>query len=490
MRNRVNIKNFIIQIENDFSVNEWQVNGIQIWPIIRLKLFFYLINKVELERNYKKEIKNKQQEKKSNLKKLKSKIKLLVNTFKFIIWFLKIPQRNFLFLGGDVHRVDFKNCRYNRFFDVLIDKYDIKNSSLYFEYGKDKLKNLYNEENIRFHEIHYNNFNLLNKFFKSKYKCNWSDYDLFIKSLENNPLTEDFAKKNKQHQIQNWLNNSFMPKVNFFNLLLKKIKPKQIHFLCYYSDFNFALLAASYKHKINTVEMQHGPQTDIHLAYGSWSNIPIDGYSVIPKEFWAWDKLSSRIINKWSNNTNFHTVKIIGHPWVDYFIEQENYSCEKTYILYSLQPEPLTLDKLFSDSILNLIKKTKEEWLIRIHPRQLKEKKAITQLLKDNNIYHKSNFEYASQEMLPVLLSKTKIHMTHSSGTTIEASLFNIKTILINQIGLNSFPELINQKKAIYLNYENSKFQKDFFKEINKFSPHKISLVADLTISQNLFQND
>uniref|UniRef100_UPI00404747C8 hypothetical protein n=1 Tax=Flavobacterium sp. TaxID=239 RepID=UPI00404747C8 len=49
MQNRVDIKDFIVQIEQDFSINEWQVNGIHLWPIIRIKLFFYLINKVEFE---------------------------------------------------------------------------------------------------------------------------------------------------------------------------------------------------------------------------------------------------------------------------------------------------------------------------------------------------------------------------------------------------------------------------------------------------------
>lgn len=41
MQNRVEIKNFIIQLEKKFSVNEWQVNGIHLWPIIRINLYFF-----------------------------------------------------------------------------------------------------------------------------------------------------------------------------------------------------------------------------------------------------------------------------------------------------------------------------------------------------------------------------------------------------------------------------------------------------------------
>ena len=47
MQSRVDIKNFIVKIEHDFPVNEWKIDGLHLWPIIRIQLFFYLIEKID-----------------------------------------------------------------------------------------------------------------------------------------------------------------------------------------------------------------------------------------------------------------------------------------------------------------------------------------------------------------------------------------------------------------------------------------------------------
>ena len=46
MQNRSDIKEFILLIERDFSVNSWKINSTHLWPILRIHLFFYLINKI------------------------------------------------------------------------------------------------------------------------------------------------------------------------------------------------------------------------------------------------------------------------------------------------------------------------------------------------------------------------------------------------------------------------------------------------------------
>lgn len=47
MQNRVDIKDFILKIEHDFPVNNWKVDDVHLWPILRIRLFFYLIDKIE-----------------------------------------------------------------------------------------------------------------------------------------------------------------------------------------------------------------------------------------------------------------------------------------------------------------------------------------------------------------------------------------------------------------------------------------------------------
>ncbi|WP_188405731.1 hypothetical protein [Psychroflexus salis] len=345
----------------------------------------------------------------------------------------------------------------------MIDKNKIREKSLYFEYGNKIVFNQYLANQVRFHEPYYNHFITFDKFKKHIHTFQWEGYSKFEELLNKIPITSNFAKYYNKNKFQEWLINSYMPKVRYSEMLLKKIKPKQIHFLCYYSDFNFALLASANRLNIKTVEMQHGPQTDLHLAYGNWSNLPIKGYDILPSEFWCWDQESGNIIKKWASNNNKNEVKIVGHPWINYWKEKQTSTNDKKYILYSLQPSPVRIEQLFTTAIINLIKSSEEEWLVRLHPRQMSEKKNIIKLLKDKGIYNKSNLEYATKEALPILLNKSKLNLTHFSGTSIEASLFGVKTILFNEIGLNSFPVLIKQDKAVYIDFKD----KDFKKKIN-----------------------
>ena len=145
MQNRVDIKNFIVQIERDFSVNEWQVNGIHLWPVLRIKLFFYLINKVEFETKIPQNQTQSSTQTITPIQKFfnrfKRKIKQLNSIRHYLLWKNNLPKKNYLFLGGDVHRVTHKNARFNRYFDSLIEQHGIQEQALYFEYGNQIIKN-------------------------------------------------------------------------------------------------------------------------------------------------------------------------------------------------------------------------------------------------------------------------------------------------------------------------------------------------------------
>jgi hypothetical protein len=83
------------------------------------------------------------------------------------------------------------------------------------------------------------------------------------------------------------------------------------------------------------------------------------------------------------------------------------------------------------------------------------------------------NLEDATKEPLPLLLSHTLLHLTHFSGTAIEASLFNVKTVLLNEIGVFSFPDLISNEKAVYLDVKAFEFAKNL-KEVITVQRNKL----------------
>lgn len=57
-------------------------------------------------------------------------------------------------------------------------------------------------------------------------------------------------------------------------------------FLGYYGfdDLYSALITAS-KLKIKTIDFQHGPQTNVDLAFSNWNKVPAVGFNAMPVEF-------------------------------------------------------------------------------------------------------------------------------------------------------------------------------------------------------------
>jgi hypothetical protein len=257
--------------------------------------------------------------------------------------------------------------------------------------------------------------------------------------------------------------------------------------LCYYSDDIMALIVAANKLSIETIEMQHGPQTDIHLAYGSWSNVPDVGYDMLPRTYWCWDSYSKNVLKKWVGNNTLYTVKVSGNPWVNYWqSKKESYSYQD-YIFYSLQPNPITIEQLFPENIIHFIKNESYKWFIRLHPRQLGGLEEIEKYLQEKGVLHLVNISDATNDPLPQILENSLIHITHSSGSALEAINFNVLTVLINEIGLSSFPELLQNNQAVYLDYRDQDFGKKFKDIIEANKRNKINPAFVAEYYENLF---
>jgi hypothetical protein len=491
MKNRVDIKDFILKIEKDFPVNNWTVNGIHLWPIIRIRLFFYLINVVEGKQQ--KQEQNQGQNSLQNTIKIniwncfKKIIKKILLILKCYLWIFRLPQKENLFIGSDSHRVNYRGFRFNRYFDVLIEKYNLQSRAVYFEYGDASLKKQYNRDLISNYDTSLKGFLQLNKYIKKEGLFCFDGYQLFLDYLNEYPLLFKFTENNSSDKLKFWADCKFLPRINFFASCLKQIQPKKVIILCYYSDDIMALVVAANQLCIETIEMQHGPQTDIHLSYGSWSNVPALGYGMLPRTFWCWDSYSENVLKKWIDNNTLYSTKVSGNPWVNYWQSKNESYPYQDYIFYSLQTNPITIEQLFPENIIYFIKNESYKWFIRLHPRQLDKLDEIQKYLQDKGILHLVNISNATNDSLPQILSNSLIHITHFSGSALEAINFNVLTVLINKNGLSSFPELIQNNQAVYLDYEDQYFGKKLIDIIEK---NKRSLPNSNFVSecyQNLF---
>lgn len=446
IKTRLDIQQFILSLEQQFPVNQWKVDSIHLWPHLRIKLFFYLITTIE-----KSEFTPNKPKNKPFLEKLKGKGRTLKAFFSYFSWMKTLGNKEIIFVGADAHRVDYRNARFNRYFDCMIDQFNLVEQSMYLEYGPHSHKQ-YNSNLIYSFSTALKGFLYRYSSSSKKVTLEISGYEDFLAYLNQNPIFDQFCKKYSIVQLSQWATTQFYPKVFFFEKVMAKIKPKRVLILCYYIEDIFALTAAANRKNITTIEMQHGPQSIVHMAYSSWFSLPAEGYDMIPRNFWCWDESSKNVIEKWTSKNKLYSVQVVGNPWIDYWKTKENTFPEKDFILYSLQPSPLTIEQLFPESIINFIKNNPTHWFIRLHPRQLKEMEAITNYLKNSQILHLVTIESATNEPLPLLLSNALVHITHFSGTAIEASLFDVQTVLLNEIGVFSFEDLISAQKAVYLN--------------------------------------
>ena len=464
MKNRVDIKNFILQIEKDFPINNWKVNGIHVWPILRYHLFFFLIYSTEKSRlKFKTEKKSKKGD---------SVFSFWGSIFQWINFTFLIKKKEKLFFSPNHVRVNYKNKSFDRFFDSIIKQQQLQNVSYKFNYHDE------NENDLKIEDDNYYSLLQYNKGFKNLYKLKnkllgnkklasrleFDDYSLFLEFLNTNPLTKDFATKYSENFIVNYTENILVNAL-FFETILKKTKPKEIFIICYYTPLMHALLIAAKKRNIKVIEVQHGPMSNTHLSYTNWTNVPQEGYEFLPDEFWCWDEESLLNMTNWTSNTNAHKAFLGGNPWID-FLKNDNeaYHLPNNMVLYTLQP--LAFDVLFPTELIELIKKGEWIWYVRLHPRQYNQKQEIITFLQDNAIFEFVNIEEAFNFPLPVLLNTCRIHLTHFSGSAIEASLQNKFTILLDELGVDTFKEIIQNQKALYLPIDHN-FSQEFSKIIN-----------------------
>mgnify|MGYP006100990987 CR=1 FL=1 len=471
MKNRIDVINFILKVEEKFDVNSWIINEVKIWPVVRVKLFLAIISKLE---NY--DTKRLTPKKKSNNQWVII-FKSLISSPLLFIFFKKLKNKKYLFFGSDNHRINYKGKRYNRFFDTIINQVKIKNRSYVFDCGQVKSNNIYNNE--IFHALdpyiftYFNLYRIKLKFNSLFQRAELIGYDKFISFLKLNTFTFDLTYFIEKEVVKITFNDHYI-KAKFFEKILLTIKPEKVFMLNYYSDKFFALNNACFNIGVETIDLQHGPQSFSHAAYGNWSVVPENGYELLPQTFWLWDDYSFKSTNNWTQYNSHHKSMVYGNPWVDYFKMNSEFKfiSKDEFILYTLQP--LSIDELFPDQILRIIDELDNKWFLRLHPLQFKEKDNIINFFKKKNLINKIEINLASEKPLPELLSNCLVHVSNFSGCIIEASLLNKFSIILHEIGRDNFSELINLNKAVFVSVNNLTIQK-----FNLIISENISFVGD-----------
>ena len=457
MKSHQDIHDYIVALESDFPVEMWSIGRVHVWPYLRIKIYYALIHQVEGTSTLKPE--RIVQKRNSLFKRWK------VNFFQ-LLYYTKITQRSIvqsvMFATISVYRVPYEGKLFHRFFDTMIKSHQLKRKMAIIEMQGVK-PNSYNSANLidgirlrNGYRLLKSTFYLLskNKEFDNIY--NLTNYDLFLNRLSKDIASTANLYFDKESLIM-WAKKIRTNSIVYKKLFKSRNVQRFITISYYgYDDMAAALLAAN-DLGIESVDFQHGPQTNVHMAYNSWTKIPGSGFNTMPKVYWCWDKISRDSIRLWWKKSS--GSKCVGHPWLA--INQNHINTEKRCdFLYTLQLiKESNLDYFFSEHLLKLMRLNGYFWILRTHPRNTYQIDMIQEFLEVNNV-PSSHYciEHPSKSPLAVLLNACEVHITNYSGCVVEANLLKKKTIIIDKTGYLFFKDYFESNLINFLD----KHQADF----------------------------
>ena len=468
MNTHLLIKQKILFIEQSFDVDKWELNGIHVWPYIRIKLYFLLLTNLNDEDKIKCQEQSSIVKGKSFfiLKKLNLVLGLLFSFFKSEFFFFRLKPKKIIFFGSHIHRVKHKDYYFNRFFDSMVDTHNLQDYVYTVEHQKVYDVN-FNQKNIIPLTQRLKDFTIVQKL-KNRLKEKNLDvylegYTIFLEFLSNEIPNAQSLSISESDMIR-WTNKIKLLDV-FYTRMFSKVQPEKIIFPGYYAwDNLYAAVLTANKLKIKTIDFQHGPQTNVHMVFSSWTKIPERGYGIMPTEYWTWDENSKINIDKWAKNTSNVITKIVGQPYLEYWKQKnEKLVLGQKEILYSLQLMPLT--QMLSDTIIALIIDCFEYWKIRLHPRNEFNKSDIEKYLDSKGVKRSSYSIHDSRECpLPEVLTTTCLHVTAFSGCLIEAKMMGIPSVIIDSVGKEIYKDYIDNELVFYLDQDEIDFKDNFFK--------------------------
>jgi len=434
-------------IEEKFPVSEWIINGIHIWPLIRINenwVYEKEVSKQIKGHNYTNQLFNRASFFKN----------IIYSQFNFLHACLKDSGKNqrvkgsfdAIFVSKTTQRRFFIS---NRWYDITCDPF--------IDYFENKgLRNFVLElapsskyiipryRDTKFVQPSFDLIPILSKC-KTKRKSSYSleGYDDLHLLLNHMGLSKYIPSKNYLIK-KTILINTYK---QFYLKIFSKVKPKIGFFVCYYGTKGMAFNLACHEFGIPSVDIQHGVAGEFHRAYGKWNSIPRNGFELLPIFFWCWSEVEAESINKWRLKESGCHIPIVGgylgiQKWLS---ENTAFSKYKEKAQEIIRPDKINLlvthqgiklPKWFIEIIKHASPHYK--WFIRLHPKPKRSMKNIDDIMtveKNENV----DIENATELPLMALLERIDIHITLWSSTVLEAKQFGVPSIVIHENGKDLF---------------------------------------------------
>ena len=458
--NAEEIIKIINDIERKFNVDNWIIDDLHVWPLIRIDLMFNLYYtklpalQNEVDTYYK--IKNAANILKGTLKYLYSSIIDYKNND-------KLSKVDVLFISDTDSRVLIDKKWYNRHCRPFIDYFnnkDIKTISLEKSHRyliPRSYKSIYIQLRLDY-ELMKSMF-IVNKKIK---KIKLEDYDKFLKYLNDKKLNIPIPDINRLKIIVLAVNSYS----NYFTQILNITKPAIGFTVSYHNPVCMAFNLSCRRFGIPSIDIQHGVQGDYNAGYGRWLRVPVAGYELLPSIFWCWSKDEADSIEKWSKKVQAsHKAIVGGNLFLDLwrvsgsklakkhdreFLKINNAVNKYKNILVTLSAD----DNIkFINDIVPVMNELKNDykWWIRLHPCSMQKKDEINKILIDSKLIN-FDIDNATDFPLYALLRHMDLHITQSSAAVFEAESFGVPSIVTSYDAKSYFSKQILKGTAIYAN--------------------------------------
>lgn len=227
----------------------------------------------------------------------------------------------------------------------------------------------------------------------------------------------------------------------------------------YYSLETMAFIWACKQLGIATIEVQHGVQGPLHFAYRAWLKIPAAGYELLPTVFWCWGPEEYQYLLSWCTaHLHAHRPFVGGNPTLHIAPEPDDAlafapvfqrpaslaasadhdaGCDILFTLQAFFTLPAFLFEAIQSSPASW------RWWFRVHPQYWQTRTKITQILKQRALDSRVNIEAASDLPLVFVLQHMTVHITESSSSVLEAEALGVPSVVISEAGKILYADLI-----------------------------------------------
>ena len=445
--------NFIVDLEKRYPVAEWKIEGVHIWPLLRINLMNTLRN-LNLDRSLIKHrmgVSKKIGQWRRNL----NYINFIPDIFACTADYQQNDRpaclANAVFLTYSTSRFfSVEGKRYDAWFDPLITQLHNENFTTFsMEIAPGNEYRIPRFSRSMFIECYLKMIRIKSLVSSPPRFKKWGNYDSFLCQIKEKGInTKLFSSECISRKFLLVLLIS-----RFFQKILIKVKPKIGFLVNYYSPVGMAFNLACKKMGIISCEVQHGI-IEHHCAYSRWSKIPPGGYDLLPKMFWTWRQKEKDIIEQWhslgmvltGSNLLAHFFKNKSHEFFAAFQDQiqkiKEDNQDQIHVLLTLQP-----GFGIPAMIVNLIRRTSDciFWWVRLHPGMFSEEKIILNQLRQCGTQN-WNLENASRLPLYAILLNVDVHVTSFSSVVIEAEQFGVPSIVTAQFGEEYYRDYIKRE--------------------------------------------